>query len=552
MENTNKIFNCWLNSPKIPQVIKEEYKNKTQKEIDHIFDENYRFKFGTSGVRCIYEEGTRYLNAITYTQLTLGFIKYLETKKNFNKIIVIGRDNRFGSRENLKLVAEIFSSFDYTVYINEDYGMLSTPITSFLINQLQAGAGIMITASHNPKNYNGFKVYNANGAQPLVDDTNLIESLMPSYIEALDFNFEFKQDNIRFLTKEQIQGYFDAVKAQLINTDPNIKKPFKIVFSGHHGTTTKDMIPFLESLGYDMVSVSEQNFEDPNFNDDPSSNPEEQCSFDLSVEYADNTNAEIMIASDPDGDRMAIAVRHENYWKFLTGNQTGVLIAHYLLEHKKFTKPTYIISTFISTRYPELFAKNFDCDVLYVDVGFKNHGNLIANRKKTHDLVVGFEEAIGSLPSDINNDKDSYQTASILLEMINYYYEQKLDLFTVLKKEIFAKYGNWYSKTAQFVIDGDNWKQKALIILNNLRNFEFKTVTQYTIHNIIFHEQGSYLEWKLDEYSTIKFRLSGTEPKFKVYIDLYDFSKDQKRDFYQELKIKAEDILDFLKNYLGL
>jgi len=245
--------------------------------------------------------------------LTLGFIEYLETKKNLNKIIVIGRDNRFGSRENLKLVAEIFSSFDYTVYINEDYGMLSTPITSFLINQLQAGAGIMITASHNPKNYNGFKVYNANGAQPLVDDTNLIESLMPSYIEALDFNFEFKQDNIRFLTKEQIQSYFDAVKAQLINTDPNIKKPFKIVFSGHHGTTTKDMIPFLESLGYDMVSVSEQNFEDPNFNDDPSSNPEEQCSFDLSVEYADNTNAEIMIASDPDGDRMAIAVRHENY-----------------------------------------------------------------------------------------------------------------------------------------------------------------------------------------------------------------------------------------------
>lgn len=382
MENTNKLFNCWLNSPKISQTIKEEYKNKTQEEIDHIFDENYRFKFGTSGVRCIYQEGARYLNVITYTQLALGFIKYLETKKSPNKIIVIGRDNRFGSRENLKLIAEIFSSFDYTVYVNEDYGMLSTPITSFLVNELQASAGIMITASHNPKNYNGFKVYNANGAQPLVDDTNTIESLMPSYIEALNFSFEPKQDSIKFLTQQHLQTYFDAVKAQLIHTNLNTKKPFKVVFSGHHGTTTNDMIPFLESLGYDMVSVKEQNFEDPNFSDDPSSNPEEQRSFDLSIEYADNANADVMIASDPDGDRMAIAVRHQNYWKFLTGNQTGVLIAHYLLHHKKFTKPPYIISTFISTRYPELFAKDFNCDVLYVDVGFKNHGNLVANRKK--------------------------------------------------------------------------------------------------------------------------------------------------------------------------
>lgn len=548
----NKLYEMWLASKNISQQKKDLLQQESPTVINQLFDPDFKFKFGTSGVRLILGEGNNHFNQITYTQLILGYIKFLETKKTLNKRVVLGRDNRHLSKEVIELAAKIFSSFSYEVYVRNDYEMLSTPITSFLIHQYKCDGGIMFTASHNPKTYNGFKVYGANGSQPLVEDTNQLESLIPSFEEALNFEYTPDESKIKFLSEEDIQVYFDTIKQNVLLDKEVENRNLKVVFSGHHGTTTKDMIPFLSSLGYELISVKEQNFEDPDFVNDNSSNPEEPRSFELAVKYAEEHNADVMIASDPDGDRMAIAIKYANKWRYLTGNQTGVLISYYLLKNKQYTKPPYIISTFISTRFVELFKKDFNVDIKYVDVGFKNHGNLISKLKETNDIVVGFEEAIGCVPSDINNDKDSYQTAALLLEIVQHYKNQDMTLIDVLNKEVFAKYGNWHNVTTQFIIDGDNWKEKGNEFLNILQNFEYDTITGFEIKEIIWHKEGSYLEWKLGEYSSIKFRLSGTEPKFKIYVDLYEFNIIENQDYHDDLRQKIEDLIDFFRNYLGL
>lgn len=550
----NQLAKLWSQSKNLSDEQKQLVNNLSEEQIDELFNPEFKFTFGTSGVRLQRNIGTKYFNKITYMQLIVGFIEYLNNQNKTNKRVVFGRDNRFLSKEAMQMAAELFSASGYEVLVPADYKMLSTPIISYLIHHTNACGGIMFTASHNPKEYCGFKVYGSNGAQPLKEETDIISDYIPSFESMLDYSWEANQELIKFIDDETISSYFKVIEKALVNTDPNQTKELKVVFSAHHGSSSYDMIPFLNSLGYkNVISVSEQNQEDPNFSYDTTSNPEVPISFKLSLEYAQKHNANLMLSSDPDGDRLGAAVFKNGEWVYLTGNETAIIAAYYLLKHKSYDKAKYVISTYISTRYIELFANEFNCEVKYVDVGFKNHGNLIAQLKKTNSLVIGFEEAIGALWNDFNNDKDSYQYAALLLEIVNYYQSNhNMDLIDILEKEIFPKYGYWYNRTIQFIIDGDNWKQKAISIMNNLKDFEFKAISDYQIHDMIYHEVGNYLEWKLDGLGSIKFRLSGTEPKFKVYIELYIATSETDFDYKSYFSSKVADIIDFLKDYTGL
>ncbi|WP_245600631.1 phospho-sugar mutase [Ureaplasma canigenitalium] len=550
---SNELFLAFLSSKNIAEEIKEKYRNLSIEEINELFNPDGKLKFGTAGIRRPWKEGTINLNKTTYTQLIIGYIRYLESTNPTNKLVVFGRDNRYQMKEMMEYGAEIFSSFGYRVLYPKDYSMLSTPIVSFLIKHHNACGGIMFTASHNPKTDAGYKVYLKNGAQPLPVVTNQIESNFPTYLEALEMTFKKDASLIRSFSSSEINEYFTQIKTKLIKTNPNKKKMYPVTFSGHHGTTTIDMIPFLTSLGYNIVDVKEQNFEDKFFvNDDFGSNPEDPKSFNLSVKYADKEKANVMISSDPDGDRMAIAIRHHGEWVYLNGNQTGIISAYYLLHTRTYQKPKYIISTYISTTYCDLFKEKYNVDVLYTDVGFKNHGNIAAELSGKKDLVIAFEEAIGALPSDINNDKDSYQYASILLEMIEYYHASNKTLVDVLYDDIFNHFGYWISKTTSFKIAGDDWRVKANALMDKMKNFEHKKINDFEIKSIEYHDIGKYLTFNLENKSSIKFRLSGTEPKLKIYIELYDFKVKDKEHFTKEYEKKMDDLLIYLKSYMGL
>lgn len=550
----NYLAKLWTQSKNLSFEQQQLVNNLSDELLDELFNPDFKFTFGTSGVRLQRNIGTKYFNKITYMQLIVGFIEYLNNHNKANKKVIFGRDNRFLSKEAMQMAADLFTAAGYEVLVPTDYMMLSTPIISYLINYANACGGIMFTASHNPKEYCGFKVYGANGAQPLKEETNLITNYIPSFESMLDYSYEPNQELVSFIDQKSLDSYFNAIQNALVNTNVEETKDIKVVFSAHHGSSSYDMIPFLNSLGYkNVISVSEQNQEDPNFSFDISSNPEAPISFQLSLEYAKKHNANLMLSSDPDGDRLGAAINKNGKWIYLTGNETAIIAAYYLLKHKTYNKPKYVISTYISTRYIELFANEFNCDVKYVDVGFKNHGNLIAELKRTNSLVIGFEEAIGAVWNDFNNDKDSYQYAALLLEIINYYQTNyQMDLIDILEQEIFSKYGYWYNRTTQFIIDGDDWRQKATSIMNNLKDFEFDSINDYQIKETIYHEVGNYLEWKLDGLSSIKFRLSGTEPKFKVYIELYELSSKTDFNYKSYFASKVADIIDFLKNYTGL
>ncbi|MCV3743667.1 phospho-sugar mutase [Ureaplasma sp. ES3154-GEN] len=544
-----------LESELVSSEDKKYIKSLDQKTLSELFDPNYKFKFGTAGIRLPLGVGTRQLNIFTYTQLILGYIYYLQTippKNNRHHKVVLGRDNRYLSREVMMFAAQIFTSFGFEVFVPQDYEMLATPIVSYLINELDLDGGIMFTASHNPKTDNGFKVYNNVGAQPTTDVTNVIETYIPSYKDVMLFDFEADEELISFIDEHEITAYYDLIKENLINTNKNSEKQFQTVLTTHHGAASYNMQPFLESLGYEIISVHEQNFENPDFINDESSNPEDQISFTKALTYTNEHNATVMIGIDPDADRMGVAIQHDNEWYYLSGDQTGVLYAYYLLHYKNYERPKYIISTIVSNTYVERIAKDFDTTVHYVGVGFKHHGNLIAQLRKDQDLVVAFEEAIGTNLIDMNNDKDGYQSAAFILELIAFYQNQGLSLIDVFTKLIFPKYGYWYAHTYPFVFKNKDWKQDAQALLTKLQTTDLKQIIDLNLLKIEYNQEHNYITWFLDNDSTIKFRLSGTEPKFKIYVNLIEDQYQSNEFWYTHFANKADAIVAMLREYLQL
>ncbi|MCV3728357.1 phospho-sugar mutase [Ureaplasma miroungigenitalium] len=551
----NQLVTKTLASDLISQEEKTYIEGLSEQEQNELFDPNYKFKFGTAGIRLPLGMGTRQLNVFTYTQLILGYIKYLQTippKNNEFHRVVLGRDNRYLSREAMILASQIFSSFGFEVFVPQDYEMLATPIVSYLINELDLDGGIMFTASHNPKTDNGFKVYNNVGAQPITAVTDLIETFIPTYEEAMAFDFEVDEELILFIDEHEITGYFDTIKENLIHTNKNSEKQFNTVLTTHHGAGSYNMPVFLESLGYEIINVNEQNFENPDFINDVSSNPEDQASFTKALEYAENNNATVMIGIDPDADRMGVAVLHDNQWYYLSGDQTGVLFAYYLLNNKTYHKNKYIISTIVSNTYVQRIADDFNTKAYYVGVGFKHHGNLIAELRHEADLVVAFEEAIGTNLIDMNNDKDGYQSAAFILELIAFYQNQGLTLLDVFSKLIFPQYGYWYAHTYPFVFKNKDWKPQAQELLMKLQNNTLTHLLDLKIERVEYNEEYKYVTWFLSNDSTIKFRLSGTEPKFKIYVNLIEPEYNNETFWYTYFENKAQSIIEILKNHLQL
>ena len=537
----NHISSLWVQSHKISNEYKKYILEMSEDDINRFFTDD-KMTFGTAGIRATMGPGTNQINTFTYQQMAEGFARWLLLTKE-NPSVVVAHDNRKNADFYSKVVAKVLTSFGIKVIFFPNNELKATPITSYAIRMAKADGGIIITASHNPKNYLGFKVYNSFGAQILPDDANKIVALMPENNTILDNEYAINNDLIEYFDNSITESYFKDATKCLIHTDVDKEKIFPIIFTAHHGTASHDLPNFLNTLGYkNVIKVEQQCVPDSNFTYSPISNPEDKRSFELSLKYAEKNKSDIMLAVDPDSDRLAVAVLHDNKWRYLTGNEMGIIFTHYVLKNKTFTKEPFIISTYVSTYYIDKIAKEFDAKVFRTATGFKWVGNVLEQYYQQQDFVVGFEEAIGSLNSDIGRDKDGFQAAALALEV---YDECRMHDKTLIDylNDIFNEYGAWAGETVSYLIEAPNWKETMSARMDYFAKMKNKNILNLKILENKYNKKADALEWILEDGMWIKFRMSGTEPKFKVYFNLYGETVEEANRLLDALKLEIDIIL---------
>lgn len=551
---TKEIYDIWFASSKVTDETKQLMTKLTSAEIEEYFSDK-SFKFGTSGVRTHMGPGTTLLNEITYTQLAIGLARWIIQTYGKGATWIVGHDNRYNSDTYSFLIAQILASHGINVSLFENNKLMPTPIISYTINHLKANGAVIVTASHNPKTDNGFKVYQQSGGQILPNQANEIIKFLPTWQEALDFEIQ-PTISINYLTSNVVDDYFNDIKKWL-SLDKEIIYNEPIIFSAMHGTASEYMGPFLRSLGFNVIEVKDQCFPSSEFINAPIVNPEEPKAFNLALQQAESMNAKVMLACDPDADRLGIAIKHNGKWTYLNGNQSGIIQSWYQLmrfKESNIKKTPVIISTYVSTNYIDRLIKPKNGLVMRTPTGFKWIAAQMQKLTNNEHYINGFEEAIGGLPSTLDADKDSFQVAALILKIMNDYASQNMDLIDILENIIYPKYGHWFGKTISTIIPGNDWEIKAQELIKKLSFYESIKIGNRTITSQYYNQAGECLVWTLENDSWIEFRLSGTEPKFKTYFNLYPLNDSYEIDhtFSEKLEQEVDELMLLIRNYLGL
>ena len=510
------------------------------KEIEDRFYKS--LSFGTGGLRGIIGAGTNRMNIYTVGKATFGLAEYLlETGGNS---IVIAYDSRNKSAEFARLSAEILSSKGIKAYLFPE--LTPTPVLSFAVRYLKASAGIVITASHNPKEYNGYKVYNLLGCQ-ITDEA---AKAITAKIEEYDYFNEFVSNTalIELLDNRVERAFLDGIKTfSLTNiTDKNAPS---IVYSPLHGTGRKYVQAILKEMGAKEVhTVAEQEMPDGNFTTCPYPNPEEKAALTLALRDAEIHKPDLVMATDPDADRIGMAVPNEKgEYVLLNGNETGSILLYYILLKKSemgipCTRST-VIKTIVTTDIIFDMAKEYGAEVKEVLTGFKYIGEAL---ESTEDYLLGLEESYGYLVGTHARDKDAVSAAMLIAEACAYFKEKGKSLYTVLQ-EIYERYGYYKTELKSISLPGKDGMEKMKEILAKIRKNPPKEIDGKAL---IFDDfaQGLYglpksdvLRFKNEDYRII-IRPSGTEPKMKIYLQIKARNKALAED---KLQI-ANDLLDTL------
>ena len=559
-----KQYEKWLNYPDLDEGLKAELEAMSQAEIEDAF---YRdLEFGTAGMRGIMGPGCNRMNIYMIRKVNTGFAQYIESKgkEAKEKGIAIAYDNRHNSYEFAKESAKILASFDINVYIFSS--LRPTPELSFTVRDLNCFGGIVCTASHNPKEYNGYKLYDEKGCQlvphlikPIIENINNIEDEL-----ALEINLSPQQEQrIKYIDKEMDDKYLNTIKT--IQFHPEAVKDIKIVFTPQHGTSRINMCRLFEETGYDYVLVKEQADPDPNFSNTLVPNPEDPKAYILALEYARKYDADIVLSTDPDADRMGVQVKHQGDYIFLSGNQTGAVIIEYLCrnlkEKKELPKNGVMISTVVTNDLGNVIAEDYGLKVVLGLTGFKFIGEKIAKYCDEQGLkfVFGYEESYGSIVQDFVRDKDSLQACLILAEAANYYKQKGQTLFDVVE-ELYDRYGYHYDMQENIMLPGADGLQRLQQILSNLRKDEPKTlgglevvkIEDYgtLIRKTKNHEEkiedfvvSDVLKYFLADGSWVAIRPSGTEPKCKFYYCILGRDKEECQKTTAAIKAEIDEII---------
>ena len=536
-------YKKWLDSDMLSASEKEELKSiaNDEKEIESRFYTD--LSFGTAGMRGVRGIGRNRMNKYNIRKATQGLSNYIikETGEvGKKKGVAIAYDSRLDSVENAINTAMTLAGNGIKVYLFD--GVRSTPELSFAVRELKAQAGIMITASHNPKEYNGYKVYWEDGAQ-IVDPqaTGIVSS-----VEAVDiFNgiklMEEKEaidkGLLVYVGEKLDDRYIEEVKKNAINPNVENKDKVKFVYSPLHGVAARPVERVLKEMGYTNVyPVKEQEKPDGNFPTCDYANPEDTNVFKLSTELADKVGAKICIANDPDGDRVGLAVLdNDGKWFFPNGNQIGILFAEYILNHKKnIPENGTMITTIVSTPLLDTIVKKNGKKALRVLTGFKYIGEKIRqfeNKELDGTFLFGFEEAIGYLVGTHVRDKDAVVASMIIAEMATTFENNGSSIYNEIMK-IYEKYGWRLEITVPVTKKGKDGLEEIQKIMKSMRAKTHTEIAGIKVKEYRDYQKGvdnlpkaDVIQMVLEDETYLTVRPSGTEPKIKFYISVVDSDK---------------------------
>lgn len=534
--NIEEKYLMWLNHPQMDEDLKEELVQMNQKQKEDAF--YIDAQFGTAGIRNILGAGTNRLNVYTIRKATKAVAEVLKQKGD-NLSVAIAYDNRYKSAEFAMQTAKILASYNIKVYLYDS--LRTTPQLSYTVRYFHCDAGIMITASHNTKEYNGYKIYDETGCQlvptkvaPIIET---ISNIKEYFVEEAILTDEQKH-LINYISDEVDKAYLkEVLTVQLL---PELSKDnFKIVYTSQHGTSYGSLSKLFEEVGYDVTYVKEQCYPDPAFTNTLIPNPEDPKAYILALKYARENDADIVLTTDPDGDRLGLAVKKDGDYILMTGNQTGAVLIDYILSYysEKGTLPvnSVIFNTIVTSDLGEEIAKNYGVSVEKTLTGFKYIGDKIEyhNQKKDKKFIFGYEESYGYLIKDFVRDKDANQSCLLIAECANYYKKKGLTLYEVLQK-LYSKYGTYLESQQSIDFAGANGSIKMKNLLVKLRNEKPQNIAGCKVikyqdfglqkeyvdgkeNDIIGYDKSDVLKYFLEDGSWIAIRPSGTEPKCKFY-----------------------------------
>mgnify|MGYP004636256557 CR=1 FL=1 len=577
MEQTaEQRYSYWLESGLEDEMVKKELselKGNT-KEIEERF---YRpLNFGTAGMRGIIGAGTNCMNIYTVRHATQGLAEYIRRQGTGDKGVVIGYDTRYYSDAFARETARVLVANGIKVYLFDT--IHATPEVSFAIRYYGSASGVMITASHNPKEYNGYKAYGPDGAQFPPDATDVIAEVLDSFdifkdVKTISDKELDSSPLLNIIGEEVNEAFLDAVYKQSIDRE-SIKKvadEFKLVYTPFHGTGLRPVTAILSRIGIKNVIVEpHQAVPDPAFSTVKSPNPEDKEGFNMAIELAKENNASLIIGTDPDADRVGVVVRDsEGEYRILSGNQIGALLCEYVLSAKKnkgtLSEKSTIIKSIVTSDMSNAIAANYGAQVINVLTGFKYIAEKIAMFEKTGSNVYefGFEESYGYLPGTYARDKDSVGAVMLIAEMAASYMAKGMTLYDGLM-EMFERYGYYEEKTVSIVMPGMDGMKKMTETMRNIREnmpdelggIAIKTKQDY-LTGIQYNSDGTtcsvgdfsksdVLKFKLADNKTfVAIRPSGTEPKIKLYLGTAAQS-------LSEAQSQVNYLLGAVRGYLGL
>ena len=533
-------YKKWLDSDMLSTSEKEELKSiaNDEKEIESRFYTD--LSFGTAGMRGVRGIGRNRMNKYNIRKATQGLSNYIikETGEvGKKKGVAIAYDSRLDSVENAINTAMTLAGNGIKVYLFD--GVRSTPELSFAVRELKAQAGVMITASHNPKEYNGYKVYWEDGAQ-IVDPqaTGIVSSVAAvdifNGIKLMDEKEAIDKGLLVYVGEKLDDRFIEEVKKNAINPNVKNKDKIKFVYSPLHGVAARPVERVLKEMGYTNVyPVKEQEKPDGNFPTCNYANPEDTTVFKLSTELADKVGAKICIANDPDGDRMGLAVLdNDGKWFFPNGNQIGILFAEYILNHKKnIPENGTMITTVVSTPLLDTIVKKNGKKSLRVLTGFKYIGEKIRqfeNKELDGTFLFGFEEAIGYLIGTHVRDKDAVVASMVIAEMATTFENNGSSIYNEIMK-IYEKYGWRLEITVPITKKGKDGLEEIQKIMKSMRAKNHTEIAGIRVKEYRDYQKGieglpkaDVIQMVLEDETYLTVRPSGTEPKIKFYISVVD------------------------------
>ncbi len=555
-------YNQWKNYNELSDYLLDELNKMTEEDKIEAFHMN--LEFGTGGMRGILGVGSNRMNIHTVRRATEGFATYLLERygeKAKSNGVAIAYDNRHFSKEFAKQSALVLANHGIKSFVFSE--LRPTPELSFAVRYLKCVAGIVVTASHNPREYNGYKVYDEHGCQYTPD---LVDEYV-SHIDAIPNPMEIKiasnDDLITYIDTKIDEEYIKRLKEVPLDNN-RYNKDFKIVYTPLHGTGAKIVPIVLKDLGYTVSCVETQMPADPDFSGVKSSNPEDAKAFDEAIEHAKEIGAAIVFATDPDADRLGAAILHNGEYILINGNQMASLLTLYIMDtlSKKGNIPNngMMYSTVVSSPLPAKIAKSYGVDTEYYLTGFKFIGDAVQRNIETKQFLFGFEESYGCLIKDFVRDKDSVQAIIMMSELCAHARDNGKTLIDVLNT-IYDKYGYFLETQHSITLAGISGQQKIKDIIDSYRNnpptqidglrvvgyedYQLQVKVDNGTETAINLPKSNFIKYYLEDGSWFILRPSGTEPKLKIYLGVSE-------DSLKASENKINSIKNFILSSVGV